>query len=206
LEGTRGHPDGAVVVRGESGAIVVVIDRVSRSGAHRFTAIDVATGATRGVRVIDEPARCWPASTGKMWCGDGGGRTHLVAVPSFEAATASDADQASRSWLGKAEPGCTFADEIVLRGGHLTFGDGTPRPLVFHLEHPSGAEPATETLPGTPRFFSPTFVRTDDPDLLLVQHDTALDRPDDVQLSRVGIDRNVVWTAELGGRCETAAA
>ena len=205
LSATRGHADGAVVARGEHGGILVVIDRVSKAGAHRLTAVDLATGATLGSRVIDEPARCWPASAGKIWCGDGSGKVHLVGVPSFDATEATDADQASRTWLGH-DGGCDFADALDLKGGHLTFGDGTPRPLVFHLAHEQGAEPATSTLPGTATFFSPAFVRTSDPDLLLVQHDAALDRPDAVELSRVGIDRQVRWTADLGGRCETAAA
>ena len=206
LETTRGHADGAVVVRGERGAMLVVIDRVSKSGAHRFAALDAATGQQLGTRVVDESARCWPATPGKMWCGDADGHTHLIAVPSFDAAPASDGDQTSRSWLGKASGDCDFADAIEVGDAHLTFGEGTPRPLVLHLAHDEGKEPPTETLPGTATFFSPAFVRTSDATLLLVQHDAALDRPDAVQLSRVGLDRKIAWTADLGGRCETASA
>src|SRR5262249_54581607 len=160
LEETRGHADGAVVVRGDGSAVLVVIDRVSRSGAHRFTALDVATGKTLGVRVIDEPARCWPASTGKMWGGDADGNVHLIAVPSFDAAQGRDGDQASRTWLAKAEAGCAFADAIEIGEGHLTFGEGTPRPLVLHAKHEEGKEPASFSLPGIATFYSPAFVRT----------------------------------------------
>src|SRR2546428_7755530 len=130
LETARGHADGAVVVRGERDAVLVVIDRVSKSGAHRFAALDGKTGEPLGTRIIDESARCWPASLGKMWCGDAEGHVHLIAVPSFDAATGSDGDQASRTWLGKAELGCAIAESIDVSDGPLTVRHSMPRPPV----------------------------------------------------------------------------
>ena len=100
---------------------------------------------------------------------------------------------------------CELVDQVDLGDNdHLTFGDGSPRPLVRHVPHPAGAEPASYTLPGTVSFLSPRFVRVADPLLYLVLHDVALDRPNDRQLSRVDADRKLLWTANLGGDCESA--
>lgn len=207
IEHAPGQPAGALVVQTADGARVVLIDRVgkgARGASYRFTAIDPSTGAAIGSRTIDEPARCWPASTGRMWCADPDGRVHLVAVPSFEAVTAGPADEQSRTWLGTASAGCTFADSVPLGGAHLTFGTGTRRPLVKHVEHEEGKEPVSYSLPGVPDFLSPSFLRVEDPALLLVQHDAALDRPGALELSRVDNDLHLVWTAALEGRCESA--
>ncbi len=194
LETTPGHPAGAVIVTGDRGATLVVIDRVSRSGGHRFTAVDLATGKAIGSRVIDEPARCWAASAGRMWCGDDDGHVHLIAVPTFDAAQASDADQASRSWLGKAELVCALEDSALAGDVRLSFGGGNPRPLVVG-DAPAGSD--------TPTYYSPAFLHVVDPALVLVQHDANQDRPDP-QVSRLDPDHHEMWTADLGGRCETA--
>lgn len=185
-----GHPAGAVVVPGATGATLVVIDRVSKAGSHRFTAVDLATGRIVATRVIDEAARCWAASPGRMWCGDADGHIHLIAVPSFASAAASEADQASRGWLGKAELGCTLEDAITVGDDHLAFGAGNPRPLTL----------ADKPVDGGPAYDTPVFVKTSDPALVLVQHDGPL------SISRLGDDptHHEVWTAELGGDCETA--
>lgn len=207
VEHAPGQPAGALVVPTADGARLVLIDRVGKSArgaSYRFTAIDPETGTSVGSRTIDEPARCWPASTGRMWCADPDGRVHLVSVPSFDAVTASSADEQSRTWLGSASPGCTFADSVPIGGAHLTFGTGTRRPLVKHVEHDEGKEPVSYSLPGVPDFLSPSFLRVEDPALLLVQHDAALDRPGALQLSRVDADLHLQWTADLEGRCESA--
>ncbi len=194
LETTRGQPEGAVVVRGER-AMLVIVDRVGRgASAFRLAALDPDTGKPINQRVIDESARCWAASPGRMWCADAEGRTHLVAVPSFESVAASEGD---RTWLGRDERGCAFADTVQVGADQLAFGRGTQRrPLV--------RQPQQGSLPGTPDFLAPTFLRVDDPALLLVQHDAALERPGALQLTRVGDDLHAMWTADLPGRCETA--
>jgi hypothetical protein len=195
LETTRGQPEGAVVVRGDR-AMLVLVDRVGRgASAFRLAALDPDTGKPVNQRVIDESARCWAASPGRMWCADADSRTHLVAVPSFDAVAASDGD---RTWLGRDERGCTFADSIPLGDDHLVFGRGTQRRPLVRAAAPQGS------LPGTPDFLAPAFLRVDDPALLLVQHDASLERPGALQLTRVGDDLHAMWTAELPGRCETA--
>jgi hypothetical protein len=49
---------------------------------------------------------------------------------------------------------------------------------------------------------SPSFVRVEDPALVLVQHDA--DRPGAIALARIAADLHVAWDVELGGRCESA--
>jgi len=208
VEAAPGQPAGALVVPAGSGAYVVLIDRVAssgRGGSYRFTALDPTSGTAVATRTIDEPARCWPASSSRMWCDNPQGQLHLIALPSFDAVTATAADEQSRTWLGHADGGCTFADSIAQEGSHLTFGTGTTRrPLERHVEHEEGKEPASYSLPGVPDFLSPSFLRVEDPALLLVQHDAALDRPGALQLSRVDADLHLLWRAELDARCETA--
>ncbi|HEY1559137.1 MAG TPA: hypothetical protein VGF94_30155 [Kofleriaceae bacterium] len=202
VDTATGQPMGALVVAGEPG-FVVVIDRVggsARGGSYRFTALDPASGAVVASRVIDEPVRCWPGTPARMWC-TSGDQTHLVAVPSFDAVTAGPADEASRTWLGRPDGGCAFADVAGAAGAPLSFAPGigtAPRAL----QRGSGSDAALA--PDAPEFVSPSFLRVEDAALVLVQHDAAIDHPGAIALSRIASDLHVAWTAALGGRCESA--
>ena len=200
-----GQPAGTLVVRGAAGgptAFVVLVDRVgasARGGTYRLTALDVATGAVVASRTLDEPMQCWPGAPARMWCSDGESHTHLVAVPSFDAATAGPADEQSRTWLGHPDAGCAFVDTFPHGGARLAFATGTGTARRALVNGSDGS-----AVPGAPDFVSPAFLRVEDPALVLVQHDIAVDRPNAVAISRIADDLHVAWTAELTGRCESA--
>jgi hypothetical protein len=203
IEGAVGRPAGAVVVPGAKRTMLVLIDRVAvaQSGVatYRFTVLDSATGAVLNTRTLEDLARCGSPIANRMACLAATGTPVLVDVPSLSPAGPShDATV--------AEARCDLVDEVAIAGGdHLTFGPGTPRALVRHTPHAAGSEPPAYSLPGTASLFSPSFLDVHDPSLLLVLHDAALERPDDVQLSRVDVDRKTSWTAPIGARCETAS-
>ncbi|MDB4956527.1 MAG: hypothetical protein JWO36_4096 [Myxococcales bacterium] len=197
-EEARGQPAGAVIVAGE----LVLVDRVAvestGTATYRLTALDPRTGFTANTRVLGDIARCSLVAGDRMQCARSSGNRYYVEVPSLQI------NGPSERGPGK-ELGCDLADEALVGDDHLAFGPGTMRPLVRHVPHDPTREPVAYTLPGTPSFISPAFLRVGEPSPLLVLHDVAIDRPNHVQLTRVAADLRTVWTVELVGRCETAS-
>jgi hypothetical protein len=197
VELARGRPAGAVVVAGK----LVLVDRVAvaenGTATYRLTALDLGSGVTTSSRVLGDIARCSLAAADRMQCARSSGSRYYVEVPSLQI------NGPSEEGRGK-ELGCELADEAVVGDDHLAFGPGTTRPLVRHVPHDPANEPAAYTLPGTPSFVSPTFLRAGEPSPLLVLHDASIERPDEIQLTRVGADLRSLWTVDVVGRCETA--
>jgi hypothetical protein len=107
------------------------------------------------------------------------------------------AEASSNETFGQALPkrSCGLDGHFQLtKDDRIDFGEGTRKPLVRHAAKVTGQ--AT--------YLSPQFMRAGEPDLCLVMHQPALDRPDDGRLTRVDAKLQELWQADVPAECETA--